>query len=101
MQFAPMLLLLALSLSWPRFAIIFRTGIDSGLEASPLTMAASAVSVASLGLAIADQGIPIGTLLIFTGVVVSHLIPKTLSLVGIAIACGSLGAYLQIVDRVG
>jgi hypothetical protein len=101
MQFAPMLLLLTLSLSWPRFAIIFRPGIGSGLEESPLTMAASAVSVASLGLAMADQGIPIGALLVVTGVLASHLIPKTLSLVSVAIACASLAAYLQIVDRVG
>jgi len=101
MQFAPMLLFLALSLSWPRFAIIFRPGLGGGLEESPLTMAASAVSVASLGLAMADQGIPIGAFLIFTGVLASHLIPRTLSLVSVAIACASLAAYLQIVDRVG
>lgn len=101
MQFAPMLLLLALSLSWSRFAIIFHPGANSRQEASPLTMAASAVSVASLGLAIADQGIPIGAFLVFTGVVASYRIPKTVSLISVAIACASLGAYLQIVDRIG
>jgi len=101
MQLAPMLLLLALSLSWPRFAIIFRAGAGGRLEQSPLTMAASAVSVASLGLAVADQGIPIGAFLIFTGVLASRLIPQALSPVSVAIACASLAAYVQVVERIG
>jgi hypothetical protein len=101
MQLAPILLLLALSLSWPRFATTFRPGMESGLTQSPLTMAAGAVSVSCLGLAVMDQGALAGALLIGTAVLVSYLLPRRLTLLAVAMSCVCFTAYLQIAERAG
>lgn len=101
MQYAPMLLLFAFSLSWPRFAIIFRSGADRGLSQSPATLAASAVSVASVGLAISDQGAFMALLLVMAGLLLARLMPREMSLTAVAASCVSFGAYLQLVERAG
>ena len=101
MRDAPVLLLFALCLSWPRFSTIFRSAMDGAAVQSPLTLAASAVSISSLGLAIADQGAMTGSILVLTGVLAARLMPGQISSAAVIASCASLLAYLQLVDRIG
>jgi len=94
-EFAPTLLLLALSLSWPRFFIIFRLETDTTIAQSPLTLVASSVSISCLALALANQGVVTGMVLILTAVLLAHALPKRSTSGALVVSCISLCAYLQ------
>ena len=96
MPVAAILLFLALMLSWPRFAVIFRTGTASALATAPLTIVASAIALSSAGLAFANQGLLFGALLVFLSVAFARTVPAPLSTSAVVPAGLCLLAYLQI-----
>ena len=96
MPVATILLFLALVLSWPRFAVIFRTGTASALATAPLTIVASTIALSAAGLAFANQGLLFGALLVLLGAAFARVVPALLSTSAVVPAGLCLLAYLQI-----
>jgi hypothetical protein len=88
-------LVLAISLSWNRFASIFSTQTSAALAASPLTIAAAAISLSALGLAFSGNTVWLGTLIVVLGFLIGSTLKKQSPAVAVALSAISLTAYLQ------
>lgn len=93
---APAFLVLAIALSWPRFISIFSAGADAAVATAPLTMVASTVSLAALGLAFAGGGPWIGTLIAVLGPLLARTMRAPPPVFAISLSAISLAAYLQL-----
>ncbi|WVT75927.1 hypothetical protein QM996_27255 (plasmid) [Sinorhizobium chiapasense] len=91
---SPAFLVLAISLSWNRFACIFRAESSAALAATPLTTAATAISLSALGLAFADNTLWLGFLIVAAGVLIGSTLKRQPAGVTVALSAISLAAYL-------
>ncbi len=98
MQFqtiAPVFLVLAIALSWPRFSSIFRGETQAAVATAPLTMIASAVSLSALGLAFAGSGPWLGILIAALGLLLGWTMRTPAPALAVSLSTLSLAAYLQ------
>ena len=79
---SPAFLVLAISLSWNRFACIFRAESSAALAATPLTTAATAISLS-------------GFLIAAAGVFIGSTLKRQPAGVTVALSAISLAAYLS------
>ncbi|WDZ81586.1 hypothetical protein PWG15_35195 (plasmid) [Ensifer adhaerens] len=92
---SPGLLILAISLSWNRFACIFSSASSVALAAAPLTTAATAISLSALGLAFAGNTPWFGFLIVLAGVLASSIVKRQPAAITVALSAISLAAYLS------
>ncbi|OWV83594.1 hypothetical protein ATY81_24985 [Rhizobium sp. R72] len=92
---APIFLVLAIALSWPRFSSIFLSETQIAVATAPLTMVASAVSVSALGLAFAGNGPWLGMLIAALGALLGWAMRTPTPSLAVSLATLSLAAYLQ------
>nr|QCL10345.1 putative membrane protein [Rhizobium rhizogenes]QCL10500.1 putative membrane protein [Rhizobium rhizogenes] len=95
--FPPLLLSIALGLSWNRFLLTFASGGDSLQNQMPVTMVAAAVSLSALALSVADKGLFLGGAMVVLGLalaVISKNFSYPVAIVGLSVV--SLAAYLQL-----
>ena len=93
---SPAFLVLAISLSWNRFACIFRAESSAALAATPLTTAATAISLSALGLAFAGNVLWLGFLIVVAGVFIGSTVKKQPPPFTVALSAISLAAYLHL-----
>ncbi len=93
---APLCLVLAIGLSWPRFLIIFRPATQPVAATAPSTMIASVVNISSVGFAVADNGPLIGMLIIVLGLALAYLLDVRGCTFTTALSCIGLAIYLQL-----
>jgi len=91
---SPAFLVLAISLSWNRFACIFSPKSGIALAAAPLTTAATATCLSALALAFVGNTLGPGVLIVAFGLLVGSTI-KTLSAASVALSAACLAVYLQ------
>ena len=94
---APVFLVLALALGWPRFVIIFSAGTGVAAATAPLTMVATTISLSALGLAFANNGPWLGALIAALGPLLSRTVRIPAPLVAIPLSALCLAAYLRVV----
>lgn len=73
---APLLLSLAIALSWQGFRPIFAVSTDEAVLRSPATMLASSIWLGSLGLAFSAGSVGAGGLVVLFGLLLSVLLEK-------------------------
>ncbi|MBZ9791482.1 hypothetical protein K9B32_15340 [Rhizobium sp. 3T7] len=91
---APVFLVLAIALSWPRFISIFSPRTDA-VTTAPLTMIASAVNLSALGLAFAGNGPWLGMLIAALGPLLGWTMRTPAPPLAVSLSTLSLAAYLQ------
>ena len=95
--FLPLLLSVAIGLSWNRFLLTF-SGLSNSLQNQmPVTMVATAVSLSALALSVADKGLLLGGAVVVLGLalaVISKGFSFPVASVGLSVV--SLAAYLQL-----
>ena len=92
---SPAFLVLAISLSWNRFACIFSMHTSAALAAAPLTTTAAAISLSALALAFAGNILSLGVLIEVLGFLIGATVKKQPAAVTVALSAISLAAYLQ------
>jgi hypothetical protein len=99
--FPPLLLSVALGLSWNRFLLTFASGGDSLQNQMPVTMVAAAVSLSALALSVADKGLLLGGALVLLGLAlaaISRGLSNPVAIVGLSVV--SLAVYLHFTVHV-
>ncbi|CDM59173.1 MULTISPECIES: hypothetical protein [Rhizobium] len=92
---APVFLVLAIALSWPRFSSIFRGETQTAVATALLTTIASAVSLSALGLAFAGNGPWLGMLIAAPGLLLGWTMRAPAPVLAVSLSTLSLAAYLQ------
>ena len=93
---SPIFLVLAISLSWNRFASIFSIQTSAAVAAAPLTIAATAISLSALGLAFAVNNLWVGTLIMMLGFLIGSTLKNQTATVAVTLSAISLTVYLQL-----
>lgn len=94
--FSPMLLVLAVALSWDRFATIFSGKTQAAIAAAPPAMIASAVALSSFGLAFRGSGLWVGVLVAALGPLLGRTVPRIEPALSLSIAVLCLAIYLHL-----
>ncbi|MDO9417170.1 hypothetical protein [Pararhizobium sp.] len=94
--FVLLFLILAIVLSWPRCAAIFRPDAGLMVAASPLTMVATAVSLTALGLAFAEHGLWLGSATVVTGLLIATALRGPAPVISVALSAISFAAFFQL-----
>lgn len=92
---SPVFLVLAISLSWNRFASIFSMQTSAALAAAPLTMVATTISLSALGLAFAGNNLWNGTLIVMLGLLIGSTLKNQTATGAVTLSAISLTVYLQ------
>ncbi|CCM76383.1 hypothetical protein [Rhizobium mesoamericanum] len=93
---APVFLVLAIALSWPRLSSIFRSETQIAVATAPLTMISSAIGLSALGLAFAGNGPWFGMLIAVLGPLLGWAARIPAPPLAVWLATLSLAAYLQL-----
>ncbi|RDJ10339.1 hypothetical protein [Rhizobium grahamii] len=99
MQFhaiAPFFLVLAIALSWPRFASIFSLKTKAEVAAAPLTTIATAINLSAIGLAFAGNDPGLAILVVLVGVLLGATMRAPTPVISVALSVASLAVSLQL-----
>ncbi len=92
---------LAIAFSWRRFSEIFSRSNDAAFLRSPATTLASALSIASIGLAFSNNQIKAGVLVVTTGLLLAILLQRSVARDAIRLTVGTfcLLTYVHLSGR--
>ncbi|EPE97255.1 hypothetical protein [Rhizobium grahamii] len=99
MQFhaiAPVFLVLAMALSWPRFASIFSPHTNADVATAPLTTIATAINLSAIGLAFAGNDPGPAVLIVLVGVFLGAVMRAPAPPISVALSVASLAVSLQL-----
>ncbi len=93
---APIVLTLAIASSWRRTLLIFDSEMSASFSRSPLTMIATAISLSGFGLAFADHGLWLGSLIAIVSIAVATGIRDLTAVVVVLISTACFSSYLWL-----